>query len=241
VLLRKHGCAEGGIRAVIMAKPLGAVITTAMVMAASAWANGNCLACSTPAPVTIRIDVSRAPVRVEADIGLRELRELAAGRHPGPIVGAYIGTLGYAAEIDNTTREAAPGRFCTTPHYIILHLRLDRTIYIPREFAGDDCLWALAREHEMKHVAAEDEALDQLSSAPESALRAAVGRNPSDPTPSRMKALAGLTIGIQAAIERVLDQMDTERRQLDGAVDTPAELERLEHACEGRALPPGRR
>src|ERR1700730_8959495 len=48
-------------------------------------------------------------------------------------------------------------------------------------------------------------------------------------------ALAILTAGIQTAVDRVFDDMVTERRRLDAAVDSAAELERLKTGCEGPA------
>jgi hypothetical protein len=52
---------------------------------------------------------------------------------------------------------------------------------------------------------------------------------------SRADALAALTQAIQTDVNRVLDDMATERRRLDAAVDSEAELERLNTACDGRA------
>jgi hypothetical protein len=182
---------------------------------------------------SIHIDVRRTPMRVEADTGLGELREAAAGHHPALIVGAYIGTLTYAAEIDDTIAEMSPGRFCTMPRYIILWLQLDCVIHIPREFVGDECLSSLAHEHEAKHAGADDAALEQFRPALLPALRAAVRNRPSDPKGSRADALADLTNVLSAAVEHVLDQIDATRRQLDAAANSAVELERLKRACEG--------
>jgi hypothetical protein len=219
----------------MMAKSFAAISTVAIVVASPAWAKSDRTTCPISA-LSIHIGVRRAPMRVEADMGLKELRKAAAGRYPAPIVGAYIGTLTYAAEIDDTTAEVSPGRFCTMPRYIILRLQLDRVIYIPREFVGDECLSSLAHEHEAKHAGAEDAALEQFRPALLPALRAAMRNRPSDPKGSRAEALADLTNVLSAAVEHVLDQVDTTRRQLDAAVNSSVELERLQRACEGRAL-----
>ncbi|HEY2019426.1 MAG TPA: hypothetical protein VGH38_38225, partial [Bryobacteraceae bacterium] len=163
-----------------MTNSLSATITAAIVAANAAWANSDQTTCPISAP-SIHIDERRAPIRVEADVGLRELREAARGHHPAPIVGAYIGTFTYAAEIDRTTVEVRPGHFCTMPRYIILRLQLDRVIHIPREFAGDECLSSLAHEHEAKHARAEDAALEQFRPSLLPALRAAVRNRPFHP------------------------------------------------------------
>ena len=218
-----------------MAKSLAAIIIAAIVVANPAWAKSDQTTCPMSAP-SIHIDVRRVPMRVEADMGLEELRQAAAGHHQAPIVGAYIGTLGYAAEIDDTIAEVSPGRFCTMPRYIILRLQPDRVIHIPREFVGDKCLSSLAHEHEAKHARADGAALEQFRPALLPALRAAVRNRPSDPKGSRADALADLTNVLSAAVEHVLDQIDATRRQLDAAVDSAVELERLKRACQGRAL-----
>jgi hypothetical protein len=103
----------------MMAKSLAAIGTAAIMVANSAWVKSERTICPMPAP-SIHIDLRRALMRVEAHMGLKELREAAAGQHSAPIVGAYTGTLTYAAEIDDTIAEMSPGRFCTMPRYIIL-------------------------------------------------------------------------------------------------------------------------
>ena len=85
---------------------------------------------------------------VETDISLQQVREAAEGHHPGPVLGLYVGTLRYRIEIDDTIRQLARDRFCATPKYVSLTVQHDRAIHIPREFVGDPCLAALARDHE---------------------------------------------------------------------------------------------
>ena len=44
-----------------------------------------------------------------------------------------------------------------------------------------------------------------------------------------------LTTEIRTAVDQVFDDMATERRRLDTAVDSAAEVERLKTGCKGRA------
>jgi hypothetical protein len=140
------------------------------------------------------------------------------------------------ADIDSTTLEIRPGYFCSIPKYIILNVKLEQVTYIPREFAGDDCLSALAREHEAKHAEAQEVAVIKLHPALLSALRTMAHDNSRNSQPSGTEALAAFTKETQSIIEQVLDQIDAERARLNAAVDTPDELERLRHACDGRAI-----
>jgi len=168
-------------------------------------------------------------------MSLQQLREAAEGHHPGPVLGLYVGTLRYGIEIDDTIRQLAPDRFCATPKYVSLTGQLDRAIHIPREFVDDPCLAALARDHEAKHAVADATAFEHARSLLSSAIRAAVRANTIAASDSRLNALALLTKGIQTAVDQVFDEMTTERRRLDAAVDSPAELEQLKTGCEGRA------
>jgi len=188
-------------------------------------------------PTTTGVELNLSPTRYSTDLSLRELRQAALVHHyQGPIVGAYYATINYVADVDRTVKEISPSRFCATPKYITLRLTLDQTIYIPRDFTGDNCLSSLARDHEGKHANAETSAVERLRPAFLSALRSAIRDNPSDSKPSAAEALSALKKLIKSAIERVLDQIDTERARLNLAVDTSVEFEQLSHACEGRAL-----
>jgi hypothetical protein len=213
-----------------------AILAGVSLITAAASARGGDSGCPIAAPARVQIDLTRgAAAQVETDMSLQQLREAAEGHHPGPVLGLYVGTLRYGIEIDDTIRQLAPDRFCATPKYMSLTGQLDRTIHIPREFVDDRCLAALARDHEAKHAVADATAFDHARSPLSSAIRAAVRANTIAASDSRLHALAVLTTGIRSAVDQVFDVMATERRRLDAAVDSPAELEQLKTGCEGRA------
>jgi hypothetical protein len=193
------------------------------------------VACPVGAMPRIDIKLTRGEEQIKTDISLRQLRQAAVGHHPGPLVGLYIGALWYGIRINNTLRRIGVDRFCATPKYVTLIMEHDRTIHIPREFADDPCLAALARDHEAKHAGADATALDRFRPSLGAAVREAVRRATSFAGVSRADALAVLTRAIQTDVNRVLDDMATERRRLDAAIDSDAELERLKTACDGRA------
>jgi hypothetical protein len=220
-----------------MKKSLGLIAIIITLIAALECAKADDLKCSMPMPETMRVELTRTPTRFSADLSLTELRQAAIEHHHlGPIVGANRATISYAVDIDHATQKIGPGRFCATPKYIILRVTLDQTIFIPRDFVGDNCLASLARNHEGKHAASEDSAVDRVQSAFLSVLRSAVRHNPTEPKPSAAEALSDFGKEMKSAVEQVLDQVDRERARLNASVDTPAEIEQLTRACGGRAV-----
>jgi hypothetical protein len=216
-------------------KVLTAILTGVSLITAAASARGDDFACPIAALTSVQINLTRGAEHVETDISLQQVREAAKGHHPGPVVGFYVGTLRYGIEIDDTIRQLTRDQFCATPNYVSLIVQLDRAIHIPREFVGDPCLAALARDHEAKHAEADATALDDSRSSLLSAIRQAVRANTTTASASRLDALARLTTGLQTAVDQVFDDMATERHHLDVAVDSAAELERLKTGCDGRA------
>jgi hypothetical protein len=219
----------------ITTKLLIAILTGVSLITAAASAQSDDFPCPIAGPARVQINLTRGAEQVEADISLQQVRESAQGRHPGPVLGLYVGTLRYTITIDDTVRQLTPDRFCATPKYVTLTVQLDRVIHIPREFVDDPCLAALARDHEAKHADADAMALDRSRSSLLSAIREAVRANPAAARASRPDALAILTTRIRTAIDQVFEDIAAERRRLDAAVDSPAELERLKTGCEGRA------
>jgi hypothetical protein len=219
---------------VITTKVLTVILASASLIAGAARARSGDVACPGAMP-RIDIKLTRGEEQIKADISLRQLRQAAEGHHSGLLVGLYVGALRYGIRINNTLRRVGADRVCATPKYVTLIMELDRTIHIPREFADDPCLAALARDHEAKHAGADATALDRFRPSLGTAVREAVRRATSVAGVSRADALAALTSAIQTDVNRVLDNMATERRRLDAAIDSEAELERLKTACDGRA------
>jgi hypothetical protein len=130
--------------------------------------------CPVPIPKTVSVDVGRGPINYSSEIGLKELRQAAAGHYGGPVVGAYQVNIGYAADVDQTPRELDPGRFCVEPDHVILNVQITQTIHIPREFVADKCLSALALEHEKKQAQAAAASMDAIQPKLLSVLRLAM-------------------------------------------------------------------
>ncbi len=192
---------------------LTAILTGVSLIMAAASARDDGFACPVAAPAKVKVNFARGTEHVETDVSLHQLREAAEGHHPGPVLGLYVGTLRYGIEIDDTVRQLERDRFCATPKYVSLAVRHDRTIHIPREFVGDPCLAALARDHEAKHAETDAKTVDHSRSSLLSAIRQAVRANTTAASNSHLEALAILTRGIQTAVDRVFDDMVIERRR----------------------------
>ena len=195
----------------------------------------NCPAFSPP---KIVISVEPPDDRTNTTKTLAQMRAAAQIHHPDPIVGAYVGALQYGIQIDDTVREIKTGHFCATPQYVTVKLGLERIIYVPREFADDPCLVALAHDHEAKHAESDVTTLGTARPTFEGVARAAVTRATREAAPTRSDAIARLTAAIQSSVNEALDEMTAARQRLDAEVDGPAELDRLKTACGGRAAQP---
>jgi hypothetical protein len=98
-----------------MTRVLSAILAGGALAAAATSARCDNLACPIAEPPKVDINITLGPERVKADMSLEQLRQAAKGHHSGPVVGAYIGSLAYGAEIDDTVRELASDRYCATP------------------------------------------------------------------------------------------------------------------------------
>jgi hypothetical protein len=107
-------------------------------------------------------------------------------------------------------------------------------MYIPTEFANDDCLSNLSREHELKHAEAQDQAIQEIRPELLAALNSLIQRVPRGAAFSSEEALASITSDIGKAIDEALGKVDALRVRLNSTVDTPEEQDRVRHACGGR-------
>jgi len=190
--------------------------------------------CPVPTSETVSVDVDRPAINYSSKMTLNEMQKVAAaGNYSGPILGFYHLDIKYVANVDQTTREIIPGRFCIDPGHVRVRVEIAQTIHIPKEFTSDDCLLTLAREYQGKRARAAEAALDTVQPVFLAALDSALHRQ-------RLRRLSeGAAIevflkDIQDEIEAAIDRIQAERNQLMTSADTPADKERRSHACGGR-------
>jgi hypothetical protein len=110
----------------------------------------------------------------------------------------------------------------------------ERTIYIIRERRPGTCPYDSVLTHERKHQAADDAILAEYARRLEQAVALAIaGLRPAAPVPSADAAAAQqhLMAPVEAAVQRVLDALETARRARQAAIDTPREYRRVAAEC----------
>src|SRR5215213_9276331 len=190
--------------------------------------------CPVPTPETVSVDVNRPVIDYSSKVTLNEMQKAAAAHnYSGPILGLYQVDIKYVANVDQTTREITPGRFCIDPGHVIVRVEIAQTIHIPKEFTSDDCLMKLVREYQGQRALAAAAALDTVQPVFLAALNSAVHRQ----RPRRVSEGAAIEVflkDIQDEIEAAIDQIQAERIQLMTSADTSADKERRSQACGGR-------
>jgi hypothetical protein len=110
----------------------------------------------------------------------------------------------------------------------------ERTIYIIRERRPGTCPYDTVLAHERKHQATDDAVLAEFARRLEQAVTLAIaGLPPTAPVPAADAAAAQqrLMAPVEAAVRRVLDALETERRVRQAVIDTPREYRRVGAAC----------
>jgi hypothetical protein len=92
----------------VTTKLQSAILAGALSIAAAASARSDNRACPTADTARIQVNVTPGQEHVEAGMSLQQLREAAQGHHPGPVLGAYVGSLRYGIEIDDTGNRIRP-------------------------------------------------------------------------------------------------------------------------------------
>lgn len=186
-------------------------------------------ACATPphGKVFFRGGIDSLDVRPTVDmaqLGRMAKESGASGAHPA--YGFYFGAVAYVvtADIGNPAQDA-----CRGPVAINVTMRLtDRHIGIAQDIPAGSCRYDRITAHYQHHAEA-DEAVFQhyvlkLTSVLSATGPAALIASPDD-TPGRIAA------AVNAVIEPVLAGMDAARSAARKAIDTPAEVEKIDAAC----------
>jgi hypothetical protein len=208
-------------------------------------AEGTCPAAFAPA-VTARIepgavvrnDLKMAEMRRDAVRVLQASGNLAA---PSAPLKHYFGQSFTRTRLDaRLVTEAftlADGRSCVVPQRVDLVLRFtQREVRVATETHDDACLREEVEQHEMRHVALDDEMIAAFGPVLQArarllaaTLRGAEGINAAD-------AKARLAANLRTAVRGIYDEFEASRhwRHLT-EIDTPEEYARVKTICDGRA------
>ncbi|MDQ2763049.1 MAG: hypothetical protein M3Y22_06025 [Pseudomonadota bacterium] len=188
-------------------------------------------ACPKPPPIKALVTASEESLSVATDFHLPELRKLAqqAGRAAAhPPYGFYLGSVAYTivVDIDNEAHDV-----CLGPIDIRLTMQLtNRRIEVAQELKDDPCKFTKVVTHYHHHADADQAIFERY-------VRLVTATLSHTPATAFVADLAAASVGeriartVQSIIEPVLASMDTDRISARKAVDTAAEVSRLESVC----------
>lgn len=214
-----------GVGHAVLATICGFLVFTASSVSSGARAE---TACAAAPKIAIDIVAIHDPPALHSDVTLQQLREIAektqrGGRHQA--LGYYFGKFGYTIEV----RFAPPDAACPDTIAITVTMGLfDRQVEVAKDLPEGDCLYRTAVVHYRRHALADDVVFSHYARIVSRALHA---------TPSRLIAGASPAEGDQikknlvSVIEAALSPFTGDRDAAQVAVDTPAEVDRLAHAC----------
>lgn len=171
--------------------------------------------------------VLRGAIAVSDSLSLDEIRTLYAAngaQTPHKPLGFYVSTFYYRIETDTGEPTPCPGQV-----NVRVNLVLDaRQIVLGREVMAVPCMRNAAANHYRQHARANVRAVTNLSErlktimSDTNRIRALQQAGASGPDIERL---------LRPILEGELPVFDAESRELQSAVDTPAEIKKLEYAC----------
>jgi len=186
--------------------------------------------CLTEPEVTIDIVALHDPPTLHSEFSLQQLRDIAQSTHRGgkhEPLGYYFGKFGYTIDM----RFAPAGLDCPETIAITLTMGLfDRQIEVAGDLPEGRCLYRTALLHYRRHAQADDDVFSRYARRVTLALHAAPTRQIGGPNPSPAD-IDKIKLNIESIVEKALSSFNDDRDAAETAVDTPAEVDRLAHAC----------
>jgi hypothetical protein len=186
--------------------------------------------CTTEPKVAIDIVALHNPPTLHSEFTLQQLRDIAHSTHRGgkhEPLGYYFGKFGYTIDV----RFPPPGVDCPKEIDITLTMGLfDRQIEVAGDLPEGRCLYRTALSHYRNHAQADDVVFSRYARRVTLALHATptrqiAGTNPSPADIDKIK------LNIESNVEKAISSFNDDRDAAEAAVDTPAEVDRLAHAC----------
>jgi hypothetical protein len=227
--------AEAGIRRINTAPTLAslALLVTMLCIRGAAAASGCVVSMPSNFPVEVQLD----KVDEVFDTDRAELARLAALNQSDYLpLGVYTAELGYKLDLKTSVREVAPHAFCATLYSTRMHIMLSaRLLHFAKEIRTDPCLLQSTRAHVMRHALVDDEVLDENADDLPKKLRAAISALKIETANSDATARALLMRAVAKTVEIEFDALDDDRRKLNLAINSPANLLRQREACRMHA------
>ena len=191
-------------------------------------------ACPQSPPTKVHVVGRADEITIGSEFELAQLRELSdrfgrRGKHEP--LGFYLSNISgeTAVSVRNDRQD-----FCEGPVEIDVTIRLtNRHIEIGRDLKNNPCQFSAVLEHYQRHAAADTELLQRFVALVIQTLARRTLPDLINEAWNNSSAEKTLAPAIQSIIDPVLDEMHAEQSSVIGAVDTPAEVRRVEQTCRG--------
>ncbi len=194
--------------------------------------------CAKSLPPT-RVEVVATPAEYETDFtrSYAELTRMGVEADANErVIGLTRARIGHSATITVVgIEEPRSRRVCVRPEIRVELSLAPMTVFVGREFRGDDCRRAVIVEHELKHVAVYREMLEAMTGEARDEIARAYG-NTVMLFASRDEAQREIEAALSGYLGPLLERSTREVRQRQATVDTPAEYARVAGACGGIEL-----
>jgi hypothetical protein len=191
--------------------------------------------CVVSMPFDFPVDIRRDNVSEEFDTTRTELARLAEALNPGGYLplGVYTAELGYKLDLKTSVREVAPHAFCATLISTRMHIMLSaRLLHFAKEIRMDPCLLQSTRAHVMRHALVDDQVLEDNAGDLPKKLRMAMSALKIEAANSDAIARALLMRAVARAVEIEFDALDDDRKKLNLAINSSANLSKQREACQ---------
>ncbi|MFZ5791603.1 MAG: hypothetical protein ACOY3L_12995 [Pseudomonadota bacterium] len=185
---------------------------------------------------TVKVTTEKAPVAYDSSKDIAQLSRMPKSSRRADLK-AYTHTLGVTYPTFDShaqfrvvaAEDEDEGGWCATVQTADIRVFLQQTVFLARELKAGSCEHDLVLEHENKHVAVNETALDQVDFALKDAIRRArlpVSKG-SSPQAAQKAAFDAMNRVIATAIKDFADKVRAEQDE----IDAPREYDRLSHAC----------
>ena len=223
--------------------PLSAYLLSlgvAGMLAASPAAAQLGASCPRFGPVEVMVEFQVAKLQRDYN---RPLAQLAAmpGRAPGPAgaSGGHILGLAHAKYVEQSQFGAlfqpmGDGTFCGGAKALAVAFGFqERIVYVARELPQGSCIHREVLNHEMKHIAVDEQLLREFGPTIKRRLEASLSQIKPVRARSKEQAMNAVRQPIDAVLRQMMQEFGRERDKRQAQVDTVAEYERVSRSCNG--------
>lgn len=197
----------------------------------------NAAACDGPTPSVIEVTVREAPLSINEDLSLAELRAMAAQSSQPfihPVLGFYRGSIGYVLQRMDLRAEPsqADGKQpCPRAETEAELVGVDRRVEVASDLSGAPCRLQAAVAHYGRHAAAASLALHQFAAELPPALGSEIDRYVRS-RPARSQAREDdLRCYVGDLLDHAVERFTASLMNVQAGVDSPREIRSLTVPC----------